>query len=143
MAAFQAEPFFALLPPRSTGRDLFDMPWLERHPLGGLAPRDVQATLAEFTAWSVAEALVQHQPHATDLIVCGGGAFNLDLRRRLQRSLPTVALVDSGDRGLPPMQVEAAAFAWLAACFVRQRPGNLPEVTGARGPRVLGALYPA
>ncbi len=143
LAAFQTEPFFALPPPRSTGRDLFDVPWLERHTLDGLAPRDVQATLAEFTAWSVAEALVQHQPNATELIVCGGGAFNLDLRRRLQRRLPTVALVDSGDRGLPPMQVEAAAFAWLAACFVRQRPGNLPEVTGARGPRVLGALYPA
>ncbi|RVT84711.1 anhydro-N-acetylmuramic acid kinase [Inhella crocodyli] len=143
LRAFQAEPYFALPPPRSTGRDLFDWPWLQRQPLAGIDPRDVQATLSEFTAWSVADALKRHQPGAVELIVCGGGAFNADLLRRLQARLPGVVLVGSGDRGLPPMQVEAAAFAWLAAAFVRQQPGNLPGVTGARGPRVLGAMYPA
>lgn len=142
LSAMQAEPYFALPPPRSTGRDLFDLPWLLRQSVAGLAPVDVQATLAELSAWSVAEALQAHQPEAAELIVCGGGAFNADLLARLARRLPRLTLVSSADRGLPPMQVEAAAFAWLAAQFWRRQPGNLPAVTGARGLRVLGALYP-
>ncbi|MCZ8234026.1 MAG: anhydro-N-acetylmuramic acid kinase [Inhella sp.] len=143
LAAMQAEPYFALPPPRSTGRDLFDAPWLLRQPLAGAAPEDVQATLAELTAWSVTEALRSHQPQVREVIVCGGGAFNGDLLGRLAKRLPGVGFVSSADRGLPPMQVEAAAFAWLAHRFVHHLPGNLPAVTGARGPRVLGALYPA
>jgi len=143
LQAMMAEPYFALPPPRSTGRDLFDLPWLLRQPLEGLAPVDVQATLAELTAWSVAEALRAHQPGATELVVCGGGAYNGDLLARLGRRLPVVRVVSSAERGLPPMQVEAAAFAWLACQFVRRQAGNLPAVTGAAGPRVLGALYPA
>ena len=107
------------------------------------APQDVQATLAELTAWTVANALQTHLPQAQELIVCGGGAFNTDLLGRLRRRLPGVDLLDSGARGLPPMQVEAAAFAWLAQRFMTGLPGNLPAVTGAAGLRLLGALYPA
>ena len=138
-----AEPYFALPPPRSTGRDLFDLAWLERQSLAGLNPADVQASLAELTAWSVAEALLAQAPQTRELIVCGGGAFNGDLLRRLQLRLPQAHILSSAARGLPPMQVEAAAFAWLAKAFVERQPGNLPAVTGAAGPRLLGALYPA
>jgi anhydro-N-acetylmuramic acid kinase len=143
LSAMQAEPFFRQPPPRSTGRDLFDLPWLMRQPLGNYQPVDVQATLAELTAWSIAEALALHQPQVQELVVCGGGAFNRDLLLRLERRLPGARLVGSDQRGLPPMQVEAAAFAWLAAQFVKHAPGNLPAVTGAKGARRLGALYPA
>lgn len=143
LAHWQAEPFFSLAPPRSTGRDLFDWAWLNAAPLAAHAPVDVQATLSELTAWSVCDALQKHQPDTTEVIVCGGGAFNQDLLHRMARRLPQFPWVTSEARGLPPMQVEAAAFAWLAACFVDRRPGNLPAVTGARGLRVLGALYPA
>ncbi len=137
-----SEAFFSLPPPRSTGRDLFGAAWLQQH-VRNEAPQDVQATLAELTAWTVANALQTHLPQAQELIVCGGGAFNTDLLGRLRRRLPGVSLVDSSERGLPPMQVEAAAFAWLAQRFMTGLPGNLPAVTGARGPRLLGALHPA
>lgn len=138
-----AEPFLSQPPPKSTGRDLFNPEWLQPLLLPDWAAVDVQATLCEFTAATVADALRSALPSATELIVCGGGAFNTDLLQRLQRRLPGVPLVNSAQRGLPPLQVEAAAFAWLAARCLDGEPGNLPAVTGARGPRVLGALYPA
>lgn len=142
LARLLSEPWLALPPPKSTGRDLFDAPWLESRLAEPYAPVDVQATLAEFSARTVAAALTSQMPSATELVVCGGGAFNSDLLNRLQRLLPGVALVRSGMRGLPPLQVEAAAFAWLALRFVQRLPGNLPEVTGAKGLRRLGALFP-
>ena len=151
LASMQAEPFFARQPPKSTGRDLFHAAWLERH-LGELAqsgpspsPADVQATLAELSAWAAAAALrgsVRGQP-AGELLVCGGGAFNGHLMRRLASHLPGVQVLSTSARGVPPDQVEALAFAWLAGAFFAGQAGNLPAVTGARGPRVLGALYPA
>lgn len=143
LATLLAEPFFSLAPPKSTGRDLFHLGWLQSRLTPGLAPEDVQATLLELTARSVAEALQAQMPTASSLIACGGGAFNGRLMRRLADLLPGVALTSSADRGLPVDQVEAAAFAWLAHRFVERRPGNLPAVTGAAGPRLLGALYPA
>ncbi|WP_374661896.1 anhydro-N-acetylmuramic acid kinase [Inhella sp.] len=138
-----SEPWLALPPPKSTGRDLFDAPWLEARLGPGLSAVDVQATLSEFSARTVAEALIAHMPAASELIVCGGGAYNSDLLRRLERLLPACTLLSSEVRGLPPLQVEAAAFAWLAQRFVQALPGNLPEVTGAAGLRRLGAWYPA
>ncbi len=156
-----ADPFFALPPPKSTGRDLFNAEWLGRWlaphgvPLdlrdsqGALPPidpnvaRDVQATLCELTARTAAAAVQAHAPDAAEVVVCGGGALNGDLMQRLARQLPGVPVVRSDERGLDVMQVEAAAFAWLAWAHVHRVPGNLPDVTGARGPRVLGALYPA
>ncbi|MFN4115173.1 MAG: anhydro-N-acetylmuramic acid kinase [Inhella sp.] len=138
-----AEPFLQQAAPKSTGRDLFNPSWLRPMLDPAWRPVDVQATLCEFSAATVADALQRVMPNARELIVCGGGAYNADLLQRLQRRLPGLGLVNSSERGLPPLQVEAAAFAWLAARFLDGQPGNLPAVTGARGPRVLGALYPA
>jgi anhydro-N-acetylmuramic acid kinase len=141
------EPYFRRSPPKSTGRDLFHAEWLEarlRAPSAqGLSAQDIQATLAELTARSAAEALLAHAPQTHRLLVCGGGALNGHLMRRLALALPLVDVQSSEASGLPPLQVEAAAFAWLAHAFVHRQPGNRPEVTGARGLRVLGALHPA
>jgi anhydro-N-acetylmuramic acid kinase len=145
LQALLAEPYLQRSPPKSTGRDLFNAGWLERRleDRGALPPADVQATLAEFSAKAAAEALRLHAPRTARLLVCGGGAFNGDLMRRLGRLLPGAVVNSTADAGVPPQQVEALAFAWLARAFVERQPGNLPAVTGARGPRVLGALYPA
>ena len=146
-ASMRAEPYFTLAPPKSTGRDLFHPAWLQHHldavdPRGTLPPRDIQATLAELTAVACAADAGLHAAQMAELIVCGGGAFNHHLMARLAALLPAVRVVASGERSLPPDQVEACAFAWLAARFMQREPGNLVSVTGARGPRVLGALYP-
>ena len=140
-----AEPFFGEPPPKSTGRDLFGATWLdERLGAGTIPPQDVMATLAELTARSAVDALCRHAPATTSLLVCGGGAFNAHLMNRLAALLAGRATVrTTAAAGLPPDQVEALAFAWLAQAHVDRRPGNLPAVTGAKGPRILGALYPA
>ncbi len=145
LAVLLAEPFLALPPPKSTGRDLFHPDWLRARlaDFPRLAPVDVQATLAAFTADVCVQAVQRHAPKATRLVVCGGGALNLDLMDRLQRGMPQVAVCASTALGLPPLQVEAAAFAWLACRALQRLPGNLVSVTGARGPRILGAIYPA
>ena len=147
LEAMQAEPYFHLPPPKSTGRDLFNPPWLEVQlqvlPNPPPSARDVQATLAELTAASCAAAVMAHARDAETVLLCGGGALNGHVRRRIAALLPgrTVRLTD--EVGLGVLQVEAAAFAWLAKAFVERRPGNLVSATGAAGPRVLGALYPA
>ena len=145
LASFLAEPYFARQPPKSTGRDLFDAVWLQaRLAAQPAAPADVMATLAELTARSVAEALRAHAPAARRLWVCGGGARNMHLMGRIAALLGEgVDVQPSGAAGVPAEQVEALAFAWLARAFMRRESGNLPAVTGAAGPRVLGALYPA
>ncbi|MBS0318830.1 MAG: anhydro-N-acetylmuramic acid kinase, partial [Proteobacteria bacterium] len=145
LAVLLAEPFLAAPPPKSTGRDLFNSEWLHARlrGFGTLAAADVQATLAEFSARGAADALELHGADCGTLIVCGGGALNDHLMRRLGALLPQVAVVSSQARGLPPLQVEAAAFAWLARKTLRREAGNQPDVTGAQGPRVLGAIYPA
>jgi len=84
-----------------------------------------------------------HAPTSDCLLVCGGGALNTELMRQLQTLLPGVAVQSTTQHGLPPLQVEAAAFAWLARQCLHGQPGNLPAVTGAQGPRILGAIYPA
>lgn len=146
LARCLAEPFLAKAPPKSTGRDLFTPGWLEPHlGAGGAAaadPADVMATLAEFTAVSAVQALKAHLPAAQRLVVCGGGAFNAHLMSRLA-ALSGLPVASSAEDGVPPDQVEAMAFAWLARACVRREAGNVPAVTGAAGPRVLGALYPA
>ena len=140
-----SEPFFSLMPPKSTGRDLFHAQWLNHHvqAFPGLAPADVQATLAALTAQTCANEVLRHAPHARQLLVCGGGAHNLHLMHLLGQCLPKVTVSSTDSRGMPPMQVEAAAFAWLARQTVLHLPGNLPAVTGAKGLRVLGGIYPA
>lgn len=148
LAALLDEPFFTAKPPKSTGRDLINDAWLDARLARSdaerrLAAADIQATLAELTARVVADAVRRHAAEADALVVCGGGAANDDLLARLARLLPGVAVTRSGDHGIEPNQVEAAAFAWLAAAFLERRPANVAEVTGAAGPRVLGALWPA
>jgi anhydro-N-acetylmuramic acid kinase len=145
LAELQREPFLALPPPKSTGRDLFTPDWLQPRlaAVGGpLAAADVMATLAEFTAMAAVQALRRHAPASGRLVVCGGGAFNAHLMRRLA-ALSGLPVVSSAALGVPPDQVEALAFAWLARARVQGEPGNVPAVTGAAGPRVLGALYAA
>ncbi|PUE50765.1 anhydro-N-acetylmuramic acid kinase [Limnohabitans sp. 2KL-1] len=138
------EDFLHRSPPKSTGRDLFNITWLRQHlnAHAHLAPQDVQATLTEFTALACAHDVKSHACDAEELIVCGGGALNSHLMRRLAVHLPDLKVTTSDHRGLPPLHVEAAAFAWLAFKTIRRETASLPSVTGARGARVLGAIYP-
>jgi anhydro-N-acetylmuramic acid kinase len=141
-----ADDYFSRPPPKSTGRDLFHRAWLDAAiaDVGASpAPEDVQATLAELTAASASAALRTYAPATKQLLVCGGGAFNAHLTQRIAACLPGVGVASTAEAGVPPDQVEAIAFAWLAKAFVERKPGNLPSVTGARGMRVLGALHPA
>jgi anhydro-N-acetylmuramic acid kinase len=143
------EQYFRIGPPKSTGRDLFHAQWLDRKRASfpSLDPADVQATLARFTAATVADAIAAHAPGTGAVYVCGGGAYNNHLMGELQRALQQRGLgarVDTTQSlGVPPNQVEALAFAWLAQRHLQRQPGNQPAVTGAGGPRILGALYPA
>lgn len=147
LAQLLAEPFLQQSPPKSTGRDLFNPDWLDQKIRAAgtvqLRAEDVQATLCEFTAQTAACSLKSVAPQTQALLCCGGGALNQDLMARLSRLLPTMQVSTTADEGLPVMQVEAAAFAWLAHRFCERKTGNLAAVTGARGPRVLGCLYPA
>ena len=150
LSTLLGEIYFQKAPPKSTGRDLFNRGWLQRQldtasasASAGLNPRNVQATLAALTAKSIADALTRYLPTAEELLICGGGALNKDLCRRLQAFLPEVTVRATTDAGMLPMQVEAAAFAWLAHRFVNRLPGNCSAVTGAQGSRILGCLYPA
>jgi len=149
LARLSADPYFARPAPKSTGRDDFHEAWLRGH-LAALDRQghqisdvDVQSTLCELTAWCVAVSARLVAPDASRLIVCGGGAANGELLARLQTRLHGMAVVTSDALGLPAQQVEATAFAWLARQALMRQPGNLPSVTGARGPRILGALYAA
>lgn len=148
LARLLEEPFFHLPPPRSTGRELFHLDWLAERLGGQERPEDVQATLAELTAASVALAVEMARerfaaPPAAQLIPCGGGAHNRDLLGRLSRRLPDTTLGDSAEWGWHADWLEAGAFAWLAWRRLARLPGNLPSVTGAAGPRVLGGVYAA
>lgn len=137
-----AEPFLHQQPPKSTGRDLFNAAWLQQHLQTSYSAVDVQTTLCEFTAQAIADDLKRQAPDAKQLWVCGGGALNGHLMSRLQSLAPGVQVESTEAHGLPPLQVEAAAFAWLAAKAVKRETGSLESVTGARGARVLGAIYP-
>lgn len=145
LASLLQEPFLHKPPPKSTGRDLFNPTWLTAHlqPFAQAAAADVQATLAEFTARACAICTSSYQNRSKILAICGGGALNTQLMQRLQAACPSLKVVATDALGLPALQVEAAAFAWLARQTLRSAPGNLPSVTGAAGTRVLGAMYPA
>ena len=145
LASLMAEPYLARAAPKSTGRDLFDQAWLQLRLAGTKAEAaDVMHTLCEFTTRSVVQGLQRQAPLTQEVFVCGGGAFNAHLMARLADLLGGFVRVSStASLGVPPDQVEALAFAWLASAFVARVPGNLPSVTGARGPRILGALYPS
>ena len=136
------EPYISAPPPKSTGRDLFNTAWLSACGADAVDPRAAQATLLEFSARCVSEACQRYCPGAGRMIVCGGGLRNAALMRRLQALLDPVPVVSSEACGLPPQLVEGVAFAWLARMALEGTPANLPAVTGARGARVLGAIYP-
>ena len=145
LAQLFSSPYFSRLPPKSTGRDLFNPTWLEQQLscFGALPAADVQASLTALTAQACAQDLRHYLPSATELLVCGGGALNTELMRQIKLALPGVQVSSTQAHGLPPLQVEATAFAWLAQAFTHNKPGNLVAVTGAKDPRVLGALYKA
>ncbi len=146
LSALLEEPFFEQAPPKSTGRDLFNGTWLHMRLDGftGVQARDVQATLTELTARACAETIRQFAAQCERLIVCGGGALNTHLMHRLAALLGDHCAVDtSAAYGLPPLQMEAAAFAWLAKRCINQQTASLASVTGAKGARVLGAIYAA
>ncbi len=138
-----AEPYLQRNGPKSTGRELFQATWLDAALAGtALEAADVQATLCEFTARTIRDAIVELacvQP--ARVLVCGGGTLNPQLMQRLGAQLPGVRVESTAAQGIDPMQVEAAAFAWLAHRRIERLPGNLPAVTGARGARLLGAIY--
>lgn len=140
-----SEPFFATQGPKSTGRELFNLPWLEnilaQHSV--IAEHDVQATLCEFTARTISQAITLAQANTQVVWVCGGGAHNKDLLERLRRLMPQCSVQSTDALGISADWMEAMAFAWLAHCCLEGIASNRPAVTGAKGLRVLGAIYPA
>ncbi len=137
------DPYFALTPPKSTGRDYFNLQWLQSRGTVDLRLQDVQATLAELSARSITRAIARWCPQTTEVYACGGGTHNADLMMRIATALEGIPLGTTSALGIHADWVEAMAFAWLAGETIHARPGNLPAVTGASGPRVLGAVYPA
>jgi anhydro-N-acetylmuramic acid kinase len=140
-----SEPFFFRPAPKSTGRELFNLDWLDAHLAAlnaQLSPADVQSTLCELTARSIAHACAS-VGRVQRALLCGGGAHNSELRRRLQALMPISVVTTTAEFNLDPDYVEAAAFAWLASRTLAGLPGNLPSVTGARHRVVLGSIHPA
>ncbi len=139
-----AEPYFSAPPPKSTGRELFNLDWVRTHLAGReLDPRNVQTTLTRLTATVIAQSVEKHMPSAREVLVCGGGARNLTLMKMLAEECAPRTVGSTESYGVAPEHVEALAFAWLAQRFMKHETGNAPSVTGARGARILGALYPA
>ncbi len=146
LSLLMLEPYFSLPQPKSTGRDLFHLDWLLEHlrEFEGARAEDVQATLSLLTVTTIAEAIFAIKSDIASVYVCGGGAYNAHLMQRLQDALqPRSSAASTEVLGISPHQVEALAFAWLAQRFCLRQPGNLPDVTGAKGARILGAWYPA
>ena len=137
-----ADDYFTRQPPKSTGREHFNLQWLESK-IQGESPVDVQATLMMLTARAITDAVKAFAHQTKEIYLCGGGALNGALAQMIREQAGNDATVRSTSAlGVDPMHVEAMAFAWLAWAFVHRIPGNLPEVTNAAGARVLGALYP-
>ncbi|MHB1188529.1 anhydro-N-acetylmuramic acid kinase [Thiobacillus sp.] len=146
LAALMKHAYLRLPPPKSAGREQFNLDWLDVTLSSlneAITPADVQATLLEFTAISLADAVIRECKGTQALYVCGGGAHNAALMQRIRVLLPNVQVATTAALGIDPDWVEALAFAWLARQTLHRTPGNLPAVTGARGDRILGAIYPA
>ncbi len=139
-----ADPYFALPPPKSTGREHFHAEWLQAalDAMGEEMPApDVQSTLCELTAVTIADAILQQSNDTNRILVCGGGVHNLELMRRLRKRLAPRTVESSAAAGVDPDWMEAIAFAWLARRTLRGEPGNLPSVTGAREAVILGGIW--
>ncbi|MFP3518268.1 anhydro-N-acetylmuramic acid kinase [Pseudomonas sp. SIMBA_077] len=145
LSTLLSDPFFQTKGPKSTGREVFNLAWLNSHldALPAFSAKDVQATLLELTAQTIVQSLQAAQPYTSELLVCGGGAHNSALMARLSQLLEQTKVDSTQAKGVDPDWVEAMAFAWLAHCCLESIPTNRPSVTGARGLRVLGAIYPA
>ena len=144
LSLLREDPYFKRRFPKSTGPDYFNMEWLNAkagHLLKSLSPEIVQRTLCELTAISIAEAVQSHQIETVDVLVCGGGAHNSLLMRRLQDLFPNSKVGTTDEVGLPVDWVEATGFAWLGYCYDNNEPSNLPSVTGARSAEVLGQSF--
>jgi anhydro-N-acetylmuramic acid kinase len=141
LAQCLSDPYFHAAPPKSTGREAFNLDWLDARMPRGIADVDVQATLLALSARSIADALRAHGHGAREVYACGGGVHNAALMDALRRELPQLRVDSTAALGLDPDFVEATGFAWLARARLEERAGNIPSVTGARGPRVLGAIY--
>lgn len=137
-----SHPFLRRRPPKSTGREEFNLAWVKRALTGQERAVDVQATLLELTATAIVQAVRTHCQKAGEIYLCGGGARNRALFLRLVAHLPDKLITTTSALGVAPEHVEPLAFAWLARQALKRKPGSLPAVTGARGPRVLGAIYP-
>jgi len=137
-------PYFKASAPKSTGRELFNLAWLQQYlaDFPHLSDQDIQATLAQLTAVSIADD-IKKLPNVDQVFICGGGIYNLDLIERLNAQLGDITVASTDALGLAPPWVEAIAFAWLAYCFIEHKTSNLPRVTGARKAAILGAFYPA
>ncbi|MDP3664336.1 MAG: anhydro-N-acetylmuramic acid kinase [Nitrosomonas sp.] len=143
LQAFLSDDFFLRQPPKSTGRDLFNVQWLEKKLLGNETPEDVQATLLQLTALTIARSILEYCSTAEEVYICGGGSHNTLLLDRLIDVIPGKAVALTDQLGVEADWVEAFAFAWLAQQTLSGKNGNLPAVTGAKGGRILGAIYPA
>ena len=141
LSQLMSESFFKLSPPKSTGRDLFSLSWLQRYLSPDYAPQDVQRTLLAFTAYTISDAVKAYAQNADEIYLCGGGAYNDALFECLRQLLHPVKITLTDDLGIKVDWVEALAFAWLARQTLLKAPGNLADVTGAKGSRILGAIY--
>jgi anhydro-N-acetylmuramic acid kinase len=136
-----AEPYFKLLPPKSTGRDLFNETWLKQHTPLACRPQDIARTLVELTTISIHQAITQHYAEVNEVYLCGGGAHNKLLLDCLKQQLGSIILSTTDQLGVDADWVEATAFAWLAKQTIQKTPSNLPSATGADGLRILGAIH--
>jgi anhydro-N-acetylmuramic acid kinase len=143
LQAFLDEPYLHACPPKSCGRDLFNMGWIEQYLHGKEAPADVQATLLALTGHAIGDAILSYCPGAEEIYLCGGGAHNQTLARHLRTALPDCRIQLTDALGIEADWLEAIAFAWLAQQTLQSHCANLPEATGARHPCILGAIYQA
>ena len=143
LQALLAEPFLHAIPPKSCGRDLFNMRWLEQHLHGNEAAQDVQATLLALTGHAISDAILDYCHGAKEVYLCGGGAHNTALLNQLKENLPTCHVQLTDRLGIEADWLEAIAFSWLAQQTIQGLAANLPEATGARHPCILGSIYQA
>lgn len=145
LESFLSDEYFERPAPKSSGREYFNMDWIRCELIGfpKISAEDVQRTLVRLTAQTIVDSIRLAQPQTRSIFLCGGGVFNPVLVKDIQALAKPATVQSSAYLGVDPMQVEAMAFAWLAWCFVNKKAGNLPAVTNAKGPRILGALYPA